>query len=495
MAPSCLDWAFNNPEESDILVVLTTAKADEYRARRSNQPTTPASSGSALSPSCDTGRPVVEELYGHKLVLKSHSEFFKAAANWSISTGSSPAKPQVAVLSLSDERQFGTAKRMLRFMYTQRLDGSVGRAEVIRLMQLADEFSVPNLRHACMARLAASPLGQWSLEERLLLCSCWASVGNDCLAQDELAEAANLLADNFAAHFMELEEALADGRDGWVLLYSLPQPVVLRILSNDHLVVRSENTVLVAALSWLREAGEAAPEAERKEVIEQVRLLQLSPWFLSWFMFHAPEARLIAPVYMAELVRYLSTVAELHLWSYTRGSMVARGSAFLQRCATPRAGVDQKMTCCLDLAVGGQALREAVAQCLTTPAHAPHSAGRSDSKSWTGPCRFFNGVLWSPYACVDRIAGTAELWVGLMVFLKIGSEEVSDTVTLRYGSNFRTVVNGVTYLSEHHDAMQLGAGTGRVIFKADPTTDEDPQAILGSLLEDGRLLLKYTVLE
>ena len=83
---------------------------------------------------------------------------------------------------LSDEQQIPTAKALVRYIYSQQLEGDVDRSEVMRLMLLADEFSVPNLRHACMLHLAGTPLQQWSVEERQLLCSCWAGVRNDSLA-------------------------------------------------------------------------------------------------------------------------------------------------------------------------------------------------------------------------------------------------------------------------------------------------------------------------
>ena len=115
----------------------------------------------------------------------------------------------------------------------------------------------------------------------------------------------------------------------WGLLCCLPQQVLLEVVTNDNLVVRTENTVGVAVVSWLRSAGKDAPKAERKAVMAQVRLLQLSPWFVAWFTFHVSEARqLLPPGSLAELVRYIAHPAQCHK------QQLASNNTFLQDWGT-----------------------------------------------------------------------------------------------------------------------------------------------------------------
>jgi hypothetical protein len=511
MAASPLAWAFNNPKMSDIQVVLTTGSASEYRARvphvgteastnqRTRQRRSDRTQTSEERPACD--KPAVEELYGHKVILSSHSEFFKAAVEWRDSNcGAEPStggsnkrgreEPEVAVLSLSDAHQFGTAKLMIRFMYTQQLPDSIDRSEVMRLMQMADEFSVPDLRRACMAHLAATPLKQWSADERQLLSSCWASVDNDVLAADvRLAAAASLLAASFASHFTELEVALSDDAN-WALMCSLPHAVVLAILRNDDLVVRSENTALVAALSWLRTAGKDASEAARKDVMACVRLLQLSPWFLSWFVLEAPEARtLLAPVRLSTLVHYMATMQD------DSREELRDGNTWLGALSKARSGESADLKVSVELCVDGSAVRRGVREC---------AAGWPDAEAtWIGRATFFNGVMWRACATVHPEvkeggeagdAGelpTVAVDAGLACSLQIGSGSKVKPVGMPF--DFWLTCTPALRKTRCHDASFADSHCYFASL-AHIKAGTDQKAALQPLLDGGRLVVKCDVL-
>jgi hypothetical protein len=504
-----MEWAFNNPDESDIRVVITTETAADYRARKQGEPAGPHSkpavrrTGEAQSPSADPvtprskQQPAFEELYGHKVILKSYSDFFKAAVDWNKSAEGPRAgatrkrgreEPEVAVLFLSDEQQFGTAKLMIRFMYTQQLDAGIDRCEVLRLMQLGDQFSVPKLRVACMLGLAATPLVTWSALERQCLCSCWACVAIDSMGAGELAAAAKALETTFAAHFVELEHALAD-ESNWPLLCSLPQPVLLQILGNNDLVIRSENTVLVAALSWLRTAGMDAAEAVRKQVLRKVRLLHLSPWFLAWFMFDAPEAHaLLPPGALAALVRYA-----IHASAESQ-AQILDGSEFLELCSTAREGMQPGLTAMLKLDVEGQALSDAVVKCLVQGATA---AGIDVGDTvWEGEARFFNGVFWKPRLDVSMFEGEAAVFAAVTASLKIGEEVVGFDVgdgVLMYPSHYQLLTPARVVDVAHADAMVLGVGwSGETLFSA--SRIDEVEALVTKWSLAGQLRLRFTIL-
>jgi hypothetical protein len=515
---SSLELAFNNPDESDVTVVITTENAEEYRARTQRETRRPGSmpaaplaespgGGDTRSPPVKDS-PVFEELHGHKVVLKWHSEFFKAAVDWNnIGTSSeldtsrgsrkrSREGPEVAVMFLSDEQQLGTAKLMIRFMYSQTLADGIGRSEVMRLMLLADQFSVPNLRHACMVHLAAIPLKQWSVEERQLLCSCWTPVSND----SRLGVAANDLHTAFAEHFTELETALAD-ESNWKLMCSLPRSVVVQILSSENLVVRSENTVLVAALSWLREAGKDCPAAERKEVMAQVRLLHLSPWFLSWFICRVPEAQaLLPPGSLEALVQYSA-----HALPSDKAQLAER-STFVKRCAVARAGMNPGLQAHMAFGLPGDTLVGAVVICLAHQASVgtgSRGEGANDSNKGNSMCssgnQFFNGVWWGAVLAVEWWEGKVEVLVTLDADLKVGTEFVGkDTSAFKYACNYTFTVSSSPGAHLHAvKGMQMivlgGGGCGTAPFRISPT-DGDPLPIVQGWLEGGQLLVKYTLL-
>jgi hypothetical protein len=509
MATSTLAWAFNNPELSDIKVVLTTETAGQYRARMQDAapkpPTrqranTPADKDAASASSSASSTPLVEQLHGHKLVLKSNSEFFKGVVDWSSSSDSatpggstkrSREEPEVAVLSLSDEQQFATAKMMIRFMYTQQLDADVDRSEVMRLMQLADEFSVPSLRLQCMVRLAATPLKSWLGDGRQALCSCWTSVSNDSLAEGELAAAADSLASKLAAFFANLEAALAD--DGnWKLLCSLPQAVLLEVLRSPDLVVRSENTVLVAALSWLRTAGKGASEEERTEVMAEVRLLRLSPWFLSWFIFDVPEAKtLLGATVLPKLVHYLAHTPDV--------KKQLRADDKLHRgWLKGRRGERTDIKVALELSVEGSDLIKAVEACR---------AEGNEGGRWSGQQKFLNGIMWSVRVEVggkavvsstkqdedDSNDEQTDVFVGVVPLLRIGNEmvEASSNSMLECPVNFLMNVGDKVREKRAVSGVEIGEGYGHWLAIDEAAA---PSTALQPWLKGGRLTVTCDVL-
>jgi hypothetical protein len=242
-----------------------------------------------------------EEIFAHKIVLVSSSDYFAALIRrWSTGCGSSsgPANQDggsFAVISLPSEHHFDTFRQMIHFLYTQMLDEGMERCKLMELLVLGDEYGVASLRCACLQQLSTDPLRNWSVPEKQQFCSIAATVQSDVsAAEGQLAEVAEQLVGQLLNEFHKLESVWQN--EGMQAAFCcLPADLVLQILRSSSLSVACEDTVLVAAISWLRTGGKDAPLVERGSVLHAVRLLFLSPWLLSWLTFFAPEGAQLLP--------------------------------------------------------------------------------------------------------------------------------------------------------------------------------------------------------
>ena len=292
--------------------------------------------------------------------------------------------------------------------------------------------------------------------------------------------AASALIVSLAKIFTKFEEA-SRSREKWAIFCSLPFAVVLQVLSSNELVVKSENTAAVAALSWLRgKQGKAATLAERKQVLQQVRLLQLSPFFVAVLVGEAPEAQeLLGPEVGPKLLRHLASPAA------SRTEYKAADKQ-LQQWAEPRNGGGVGMTLEVKLSVSEQEVLEAVGRC------------RADGKTETmnGEGTFFDGLFWAPAIEYSRGEGkNVEVWAGLRATLEIGAEQSEQRSILQYSMDFKVTV-GERYKAAHISRMaaaNLGGGRGYILAKVGE--EDDPKALLKSCFKDGRLTLQVTLLQ
>jgi hypothetical protein len=468
-----LAFGFKNPEYSDAKVLLTT----EPRAttRRSH----------------DTKQPRNEVLVC-KLVLSGHSDFFKAAFEWDskISTQPSskcwpPDRPQVVTMHLANEAMFAPAKEMLRFMYTHQLPDGVERDEVMELLKLADEYTVSDLRFACVRHLNSTPLSQWTPSEMQMLCGVADILANDCRGRGKLAVAARSLMGNLVATFIKLEEVWSSAEQR-AAFCSVPYDVAHCILSSPDLVVKSENTVLIAALSWLRSTnGVQATLQERREVLQQVRLLQLSPWFIAALLQpgNFPEAQeLLSPEVVGKLVRQLASPPAACTEYQAEDEL-------LQRWAQPRSGALPGMTRDLEFSMGQHEVVQAVLKCRTDTA-------ASESVRHSGYV-YFDGLFWSTgvqYSCdADK---TVKVWSGVDGCLFVGTEfaKVPHDRFLAYPINSILTVGNMYIKSPLCVSAAGRLGIGRGAFLATVGKDDDPGALLKSCMKGGKMTVQVTLL-
>jgi hypothetical protein len=218
----------------------------------------------------------------------------------------------------------------------------------------------------------------------------------------QLAELAGVLIGVLAATFTQLEMVWRS-EERRQELCGLPRSVVVKVLGSDDLVVRSENTVLVAALSWLRTAGKDTALEERREVLHAVRLLQLSPWFLSWLVFYAPEGAELLPVKAkAQAMQYPAS-----------GRLLPEQLLPQPTWATPRKGAAPSMK--VDISIS-----------VTQSAFAAMVEGKPSAMLYGEPVHY-NGLAWRAVFQVWSSAGDAFMAVGAQVSLHIGGADVPFT--------------------------------------------------------------------
>jgi hypothetical protein len=473
--------------------VLTTEQPEACRARLAagithagpSQPAPVKRSrrDKGKAPQSDNGPPV-QEVHASSLVLSGNSDFFKAAVTWGRSTGPAGSKkrqrdePHVFIMSLASEDLFPTAKGMLRFMYTQRLEEGLDRAELMQLVKLADEYGVAHLRCACLQQLSCAPLDQWSVSEVQLLHEVLDIICSDSLAAGELASAASTILTSLAARFIKLEEAWRNEEQREVFC-GLPYAVVLRIVSSDDLVIASEDTVVVAAVSWLRGCrGKGASLEERREVLRQVRLLLLSPWFVSWLVANVPESHeLLLPADVAKLVRHMALPAA------ARGAYQA-DDPLLQRWVQRRQGAVPAMTMDLEASMSKQALLDQVRNC------------RKDNIA-TEVCSdfvFFAGFYWTLAIVIQSAIDIGDpeavvVWCGAFASLEVGSEVIGQ----RQDDMLHPPVQYLLTVGNLHkkslitapSGTPFGEGTGTILASLGP--EDDPAAALKLAIKGGSL--------
>jgi hypothetical protein len=493
-------FAYNNPEYSDSKVVLTTESLEACRARlaeTSAQPSsrqrTPrgigSSSGAVFS---------AEEIDVCKLVLCAHSEYFKAAFSWESNSGSDRAtrskRPrdeavQVVIMSLASEAMFPAAHAMIRFMYLRQLDDGTDRAELIQLFRLADEYGVADLCCACLEQLIEASLEEWTSAELQQLYAVADTVASDSHAEGSLGTAARVMVYSLAARFTMLEEAWRS-QEQREIFCSLPYDVVIRVLSCPDVVVKSENTVLIAALSWLRGTqGQQAPLVERTEVLLQVRLLQLSPWFLASLLQPGaiPEAlELLEFDEIGKLVRQLASAPA------ARSEHQAKDQR-LQTWATRRTGAVPGMT--MDVAavsMGQQDVIQAVSKCREV-CDEGHRVNSLYDSEWT----YFDGLYWSTGIQINHVAdGVVRVWSGVRASLCIGVEfaRMKQGGFLDYPVDCMFTVGDRLIKSPFHSvaACRLGFGHGRALARVGQ--EDDPEELLDGCFKDGQLTIHATLL-
>jgi hypothetical protein len=320
--------------------------------------------------------------------------------------------------------------------------------ELVQLFVLGDQYSIPALRLACLQRLNTVLLDKlWSEADAPVLCGVLPLVQNDAACGNEdLGSAANELLSRLAGAFLNLEDVWrGDGHlKHWFC--QLPSDLVQRVLASNNLRVVSENTVLVAALSWLRTGGSAASEAERRAVLMAVRLMKLSPWFLSWFIFDVPEAQQLTPkAFVKQLVRCLVSSKQdqerlqgfeevLRGWSRARGSY-ADQCGFLHI----EASWDQDV------------IEAAAVKCASdgTPLY-----------SQQGNAQYWAGAMWTPAVSFYKhpLLGTVQLRAGLVASLQIG-----DTSMLLNED-----------IVDWSCSSLIGDGTGCLLFSKPEATRAEP---------------------
>jgi hypothetical protein len=487
------EFAYNNPAYTDAKVVITTEPLAACRARLAGASSQPRSRKAAASVEGSSAASAAEVVEVNRMVLGTHSMYFRRAVEHPSSMlGTSKERlhddaAPVLIMSLASEALFPTAHSMICFMYLRRLDDGIDKTELLQLFKLADEYDVPELRHACLEQLNKTPLVEWTSAEMQLLQEVADSVASDSLGPEGvLQKAAQAMIHSLAAHFTKLEEAWRS-QEQREIFCSLPYTVVVEILGRPDLVVKSENTVLVVALSWLRSArGQRALLVERRKVLLQVRMLQLSPWFLAALLQPGaiPEAlQLLQPQEFGKLVRQLASPATARITFKAKDPL-------LQTWSERRPGAAPGMTLALEVSMGQAEVVEAVAKC------------RADAdliSCKVGDYTFFDGLFWSASIQCDSSSANnkIDVWSGLEPQLFVGSEFTEGRQPpgmLDYPCNYLlTVGNRYTKVSVNSPAAcALGSGWGRSLAKVGQ--DDNPQELLRSCFRDGKLTLQAELL-
>jgi hypothetical protein len=438
-----------------------------------------------------------EELFVHKLVLFSGSDFFQALiSRWS---GSSDRSDQVlvdhgdfAVMTLLDEASFRRFKQMVCFLYAQKLDEGMEHCELAQLYLLGDEYGVASLRCACLQQLSTWPTSKWLPEaDKQLFSSLTAVMSSDAASaaaasapgDQQLAEAAKVVIDQLQCAFLDLESAWQS--EGMQAAFCcLPATVAAGVLSSSSLSVACEDAALVAALSWLRTGGQDAALAERMQVLHAVRLLYLSPWLLSWLLFYAPEGAELLPPQEKAFMLQCQSFASADDRKLMAGVAGQAGLSGAPRCYL---AVSAKQ---LEFGIPEQGLLDAVQECFKDDSVVDVRA-QSD-------VRFHRGVEWRGEVRISRPGSGSEsparVWVGVVPSLELEGDVIKGPCSYLLGYKVGSRALAYNTTNPRHSpqlATRVVPEWGWTLASVKP--GEDARQALNGCFTDGRLTVTATL--
>ncbi|GIL66894.1 hypothetical protein Vafri_20369 [Volvox africanus] len=244
-------------------------KSENYKIPTSGSDSmnTPAAlRGSKWIPS---GQTITEVLiHAHSIILASSSEMMRSwLSRWSdkqldaetdslsdahIQSYGSERRRRRLVLRLNVDlapNELAAGQAVVRFMYTQALDGVEDDEEILACMLLADRWLLPDCVAACAARLQSTPAGSlsWRVRAALLNLPLGLSAASPHLAQLQTRAEASLM------RTFRCPELILDDPDNRLLLLSLPPDRLEQLLlSRQDVQVTSENVVLALLSAWLQ---------------------------------------------------------------------------------------------------------------------------------------------------------------------------------------------------------------------------------------------------
>jgi hypothetical protein len=376
---------------------------------------------------------------------------------------------------------------MVQYMYTQQLHDGTSPNNLMRLLQLGDEYSVPTLRLACLQQLNTTPTSEWSAEVQMQLCSMVDQLDSDaCAVSGELQAAAKVLRSRVHTVFLQLELLWrsAEWRERFC---ALPSSIVTEVLGSDDLVVASEDTAMVAALSWLRTGGSRAAAAERRAVLQQVRLLKLSPACMTWFLQYALEARTmpLPALLLTKLAYYTHMGATDATRKDLQDSDVLLRSWAVAR--VPAAVGSQALELTLEASWGTQEILDAVEK---------FRVDKTPTLIQRGATVPFKGMEWSAALEVSKselITGAVRVWVGLLPSLVVAGVKLNAAnmyvftyaFTLGVGAGRFSTPARYTWRIRAESQLLIGSGISFMTV----TPEDDPSALLSKHTADGQLAM------
>ncbi|GLI71567.1 hypothetical protein VaNZ11_016823, partial [Volvox africanus] len=265
---------FNHRDVSHHTARRACSKASTAEAQKSINSKMPSlASASVNTPALSRGskwmtsEPTITEvrIHAHSIILASSSEMMRSwLSRWS------EKHLDAETDSLSDTQRYGSERRrrliprlnvelapnelaagqaVVRFMYTQALDGVEDDEELLACMLLADRWLLPDCVAACAGRLHSTPAGSlsWRVRAALLALPLGLSAASPALAQLQTRAEASLM------RTFRCPELILDDPDNRLLLLSLP-PARLEqlLLSRQDVQVTSENVILALLSAWLQ---------------------------------------------------------------------------------------------------------------------------------------------------------------------------------------------------------------------------------------------------
>jgi hypothetical protein len=453
----------------------------------------------------------VEEIVAHKVVLASGSDFFRAligtlptrAEPNGVIRGGHQARDDCAVIALPDQDSVSLFKKLVSFLYVQQLDAGMERGELMQLYMLGQKYGAASLRCACLQQLGDAPLTKWSDADMRLVCTLAGAVRGDAAeAKGQLGDLAGQLIGQLQSEFSDLESAWQS--EGMQAAFCC-LPSDIQLLSSRSsgsggcsigLSVACEDTVLVAALTWLRTGGLTTALADRRSVLRAVCQLHLSPWLLSWLLFCAPEgSELLAPPEKASILQ-LRCIPD----AVDRFELMARAAGHLACCsAVPRAYHNSEMQ--LQFDVQEWEVRNAVLSCFNEGESCLIDNGCSPSSH---AC-FHRGFVWHGEVRICRSANGdgggvsgVDVWVGVVPSLVIAGARVAMEEAVGEGLCPYMISYRVGGKVCYNDPVFAEADRPRVVPEWGCTLvsierGQDPGEVLKGCFKDGRLTVVATV--
>lgn len=237
---------------------------DDNNTNTNTTPSKTMVSNAATATSRSNDKPLLE-MHVSSLLLAAHSAVWKTC----FTCGMKESCETMVRVDVADQREADAHQAMVRFVYTQTIDKDAAVLDWLAWLAVADQYEMHGWTKAILQGVV------WSHGKALVVLS------NLSLSDSRLfATSLRTRAVQEVQHDRNPEHL-----HQWPGFVTWPLQAVQTLLSSDHLRVQSENTVLLAALTWIA-AQPKGDAADPHRLLDAVRFRDVQKEYLTLTMLH-----------------------------------------------------------------------------------------------------------------------------------------------------------------------------------------------------------------